>query len=47
LPVIVYSYISRRQGGLDAETTKPRYRNPGPRSARSAFRDRVVARKCL
>jgi len=47
LPVIVYSYISRRQGGLDVETTKPRDRNPGPRSAGSEFRDPVVAGKCL
>jgi len=47
LPVIAYSYISRQQGGLDAETAKPRDRNPGPRSAGSEFRDPVVAGKCL
>src|SRR2546427_7369729 len=34
-------------GGLDAETTKRRDRNPGPRSAGSEFRDPVVAGKCL
>jgi putative membrane protein len=45
LLVIALSGIWRRQGGLDAETTKPRDRNPGPRSARSAFRDPVVARQ--
>src|SRR2546427_8585043 len=34
-------------GGLDAETTKRRDRNPGPRSAGSEFRDPVVAGKRL
>ncbi len=47
LLVIGLSCISRRQGGLDAETTKRRDRNPGPRSAGSEFRDPVVAGKCL
>src|SRR5207249_11423657 len=47
LPVVVYSYISRRQGGLDAETTKPRDHDPGPRSAGSEFRDPVAAGKYL
>ena len=45
MPVIVYSYISRRQGGLDAETAKPCDGHRGHGSAGSTFRDPVVAGK--
>jgi len=47
LLVIGLSCISRRQGGLDAETAKPRDGHPGHGSAGSEFRDPVVAGKCL